>query len=75
MRTLRHNVMCAQGQKSREKVSCEVYLSTVCPSVRTLQEDVRRSTCGLHLQAPPEEEDLVVYKVPLNEYCPKFQQH
>ena len=26
--TLSHNVMCAQGQMCREKVSCEVYLST-----------------------------------------------
>ena len=26
--TLSHNVMCAQGWKCREKVSCEVYLST-----------------------------------------------
>ena len=26
--TLSHNVMCAQGSKCREKVSCEVFLST-----------------------------------------------
>ena len=28
--TLSHNVMCAQGQSVREKVLCEVYLSTKC---------------------------------------------
>ena len=27
--TLSHNVVCAQGESVREKLSCEVYLSTL----------------------------------------------
>ena len=41
---LSHNVVCAQGESVREKLSCEVYLST--PTVGYSGSTVNETNCN-----------------------------